>query len=141
MKKNPLLLVMTPAVVLALALILIGTQSCKNGTNGAGEKGFLRGRVTIGPLCPVEPCDLPLEQQTRAYAARKVVIYREDARSIVKELSLDQTGKYATELNPGNYVVDINRLGIDSSGDVPKAIRIEPGQTVELNIDIDTGIR
>jgi hypothetical protein len=38
-------------------------------------------------------------------------------------------------------VIDINRLGIDSSGDVPRKVDIIEGGTIELDIDIDTGIR
>ncbi|MEE9583710.1 MAG: hypothetical protein V3W01_03515 [Dehalococcoidales bacterium] len=41
----------------------------------------------------------------------------------------------------GTYTVDINYSGIDSSPDVPKKIEIKPGETVRVEIDIDTGIR
>jgi hypothetical protein len=50
-------------------------------------------------------------------------------------------GYYRVELKPGVYLLDINRIGIDHSGDIPKKIIVEPGQTVKVNIDIDTGIR
>jgi hypothetical protein len=44
-------------------------------------------------------------------------------------------------LKPGIYTVDINRIGMDSSSDVPKQVEIKPDVTVSLDIDIDTGIR
>ncbi|MFC1954746.1 hypothetical protein ACFLVZ_02875 [Chloroflexota bacterium] len=44
-------------------------------------------------------------------------------------------------LEAGIYTVDINHIGMDRSSDVPKEIEIGAGKTIELNIDIDTGIR
>jgi len=103
--------------------------------------GFLEGNVEIGPLCPVEPCNLTQDQIAQAYKARKIIVFTSDRSSIVATISLDPTGNYRIALNPGRYVVDINRIGIDSSADVPKEIVIESGKTVRLDIRIDTGIR
>ena len=44
-------------------------------------------------------------------------------------------------LKPGTYTVDINRIGMDSSDDVPQRVEIQLGITTRLDIDIDTGIR
>jgi hypothetical protein len=38
-------------------------------------------------------------------------------------------------------VADINRIGVDSSTDVPRDIEIRVGETTRLDIEIDTGIR
>jgi hypothetical protein len=48
------------------------------------------------------------------------------------------TGQYERWLAPGTYVVDINHLRDFTSGDVPRTITIETGETVELEITIDT---
>jgi hypothetical protein len=130
--------VVSLVVSLAVALVFMSLQAC--GAENK-EEGFLGGKVTIGPLCPVEPCDVPGEQLSKIYAERKIVIYAEGSRAIVEEVSLEQDGYYRTALEPGRYVVDINRIGIDSSDDVPKEIEIAHGQTIRLDIDIDTGIR
>ncbi len=115
------------------------------GCGGSGaetpQPGILQGTVSIGPLCPVEPCQVSPDQLAAVYAARKVIVYSADGTSVIKELSLDQTGKYMTELPPGQYVIDINHAGIDRSADVPKTVTIEPGKTVTLDISIDTGLR
>lgn len=103
--------------------------------------GFLEGKVEIGPLCPVEPCNLTQDQIAQAYEARKIIVYTSDRSSIVAIVSLDKIGNYKIALSPGRYVVDINRIGIDSSADVPREITIETGKTVRLDIRIDTGIR
>jgi inhibitor of cysteine peptidase len=103
--------------------------------------GFLEGKVEIGPLCPVEPCNLTQDQIAQAYEARKIIVYTSDRSSIVAIVSLDKIGNYKIALSPGRYVADINRIGIDSSADVPREITIETGKTVRLDIRIDTGIR
>ena len=44
------------------------------------------------------------------------------------------------ELPVGTYVVDINRLGIDSAEGLPMQIEIIADQVMRLDVDIDTGI-
>ena len=34
----------------------------------------------------------------------------------------------------------MNKIGIDHTAEVPKTVEIQPGQTIGLDIDIDTGI-
>nr|MDO8134036.1 hypothetical protein [Candidatus Njordarchaeum guaymaensis] len=103
--------------------------------------GFLEGKVEIGPLCPVEPCNLTPDQIAQVYEARKIIVFTLDRSSTVAIVSLDRTGNYEIALSPGRYVVDIKRIGIDSSPDVPREITIESGKTVRLDIRVDTGMR
>ncbi len=105
------------------------------------EKGVLQGHVKIGPLCPVEPCRTSPEQMEKVYELRKILIYDANRQSVLEEVNIDKNGNYSIGLNPGKYLVDINRTGIDRSAEVPKEINIESGKTVVLDINIDTGIR
>jgi hypothetical protein len=103
--------------------------------------GVLEGQVTIGPLQPVQkPGETPTVPP-EVYAARKIMVYNQSHTMLVKQVDLSDTGYYQVELQPGIYVVDINHIGMDRSPDVPKQIEIKSGQTVRLDIDIDTGIR
>ena len=121
--------------VVIIGLVFVG---CSGGNS---ETGTLQGNVTIGPICPVErpgePCPVPCE----TYQARKVMIYDESGTKLVKQVDIDCMGHYRVELQAAEYTVDINRVGIDRSGDVPKKVDIRPGHTIAVNIDIDTGIR
>ena len=133
-------------VVMSLAgVLLLVLTTCGAGHGGpeAGslQPGVLEGTVTIGPLCPVEPCQITPEELAETYATRKVIVYNAERSSVIKELSLDKTGKYKTELIPGQYIVDINHAGMDRSSDVPKAVIIESARTTIVNISIDTGLR
>jgi inhibitor of cysteine peptidase len=103
--------------------------------------GTLEGQVSIGPICPVERPGVSCEPGPEVFAARKIIVYNSDRSKVVSEIVLGEDGKYKTSLNPGFYVIDINSIGVDRSGDVPRDIEIQSGETVTLNIDIDTGIR
>ena len=130
MKRNLFLL----AVIISGLLL----ASCSTGTT---ETGLLQGYVTIGPLSPVEkPGETPAVP-CEVYEARKIMVYDKNGRKLVKQVDIDCDGRYRVELEPSVYTVDINRIGIDSSGDVPKKIEIMAGLTFRLDIDIDTGIR
>jgi hypothetical protein len=60
---------------------------------------------------------------------------------LLKTVDIDCDGRYRVELEPGVYRVDINRIGVDFSSDVPEQVEITAGLTFKLDIDIDTGIR
>jgi heat shock protein HslJ len=103
--------------------------------------GTLRGNVTIGPITPVER---PGEKPTvppEAYEARKIFVYDKNRDKLIAQVDIDAHGYYKIGLKPGIYTVDINRIGMDRSSDVPKEIEISAGKTIVVDIDIDTGIR
>ena len=107
-------------------------------------RGILQGHVTIGPIWPVEPPGGNPPIPPQVYEARKVMVYDEKGNTLIEQVDIipkEDFGSYRVDLDAGRYIVDINRIGIDHSGDVPVTIAIVPGQTVYLDIDIDTGIR
>ena len=131
MRKTALLLV---AVVATLFF-----SGCLGGT--PQEPGSLQGTVTIGPIWPAEPSGGSPPIPCAVYEARKVMVYDGKGAKLVKQVDIDCEGHYRVELAPGAYTVDINHLGVDLSPDVPAKIVVKSGETVTLNIDIDTGIR
>jgi len=104
--------------------------------------GTLRGHVTIGPLVPVmregEPDPTPAPE---VYAARQIVIYKTNRKTEVARANIDPRGNYEIDLPVGTYVVDINRIGIDSAAGLPTEVDIFENQVTILDVDIDTGIR
>jgi hypothetical protein len=107
---------------------------------GGGMNGTLTGTVTIGPLCPVEPCPVPPEQRDAVYAARTVTI-RSPAGDLLAEQHPDPSSGYTFSLRPGVYRVDVVPGGMHANPDLPRAVTIRPGVTTRVNISIDTGIR
>lgn len=106
------------------------------------EFGTLQGHVSIGPLVPVlhegEPEPTPAPE---VYSARQIVIYSTDGQTEIARAEIDHQGNYQISLSVGQYLVDINRLGIDSAAGLPTTIQINNQQVTTLDIDIDTGIR
>jgi len=106
-----------------------------------GRTGYLEGVVTIGPLCPVEPCQVSDEQRTLAYGARSLVITSEGFSAKVYTVKFEPDGHYHIELPAGRYRVTIGKNGMDRSPDVPVSVVITRGKTVTFSLSIDTGIR
>ena len=131
--------------IMVLVLVTIAVAVALNGggipTGPTAANATLTGNVSIGPLCPVEPCPLSRDQLVAAYAARPISIARPGGPVIVSVIADPDTG-YAVSLRPGTYtVVDIRHGGIGGSRDLPKTVTLRSGETVWLNISIDTGIR
>jgi hypothetical protein len=129
---------------LVFVLTLLAATACNNSptdpTIDLGPRGRLAGIVTIGPNCPVtttQPCPTPAS----AYLERKVLVYNEAGTQLLFTVDIDAQGAYLISLQPGKYLVDVKKVGIDRSADVPKVVTIEKNLTTPLNIAIDTGIR
>ena len=137
-------------------IIIFGTLlsfACENGINDTtAETGILEGKVTIGPLCPIEPCNLTPEQIAAIYEARKVIIYEKSSLSKIAEIQLNADGEYSVVLNSGMYIVDVsdangNALPLDLSqrpqfgNAIPHEAEIFSAKTTISDFDIDTGIR
>ena len=126
-------------LIILLLLLLTILSACSFGSQ---ETGILEGQVTIGPLVPViregeaEPTPAP-----EVYAAREIVIYKQNGKTEYTRLQINANGWYRGELPVGIYVVDINHLGIDSAAGLPQKVTISAGAVTRLDIDIDTGIR
>ncbi len=104
--------------------------------------GLLRGRVTIGPLVPVERLGEPTPTPNpQLFAKRRVLVLHPGSNGLHKAVPIGADGYYQTWLRPGTYIVDIETQGIELSKDVPRQITIEDGGTTVVDISIDTGIR
>ena len=102
--------------------------------------GFLEGKVAIGPICPVQREGVPCIIPPGVYEIRKIVI-SDEVGIVIAVVDIDGQGRYQIVLEPGIYTVDINKIGIDRSDDVPEEVEIRAGEGIRLDINIDTGIR
>ena len=103
---------------------------------GLGSDGFLAGNVTIGPRCPVEPCQTP--PNPVVYTSREVIVSKGSA--VVGRTHLNADGTYLLELPVGAYTATVQPAGMPGVNQT-KMVTIEPGVTTRLDFDIDTGIR
>ena len=120
-----------------------------SGTPVVPQNGFLKGKINIGPLCPVERNSLPAGRQApdpkcqptlETYAAWSMAVYSSDGKNKIVEIKPDAGGFYKVELPIGNYIVDLKVQRAFAQG-FPKAVTIKKGQITTLDIDIDTGIK
>ena len=118
------------------------TSPTEGKLSGASEHGRLSGVVTIGPNCPgSQTTSNPCPTQPSAYALRKILIYTETKSSLLFTVDIDSQGLYVIDLVPGKYTVDLKPSGIDKTSDLPKVVDITANGIVQLNVNIDTGIR
>jgi hypothetical protein len=101
--------------------------------------GTLVGQVTVGPLCPVEPCLTP---GANPYEGRHLVLTHFDPNRSPVHIPLSVNGEFAVELHYWDYRVTLNEcpwLGCKAA--LPVKTSVDAGETTTLQIDIDTGIR
>ena len=136
---------MVKLALLIAAVAILGLTGCSTGgLADNGQMGVLRGNVTIGPIWPVERPEGNPPIPPEVYEARKIMVYDEQGTKLIEQVDIvpgDEYGYYRIELKAGKYIVDINSIGIDRSAQVPAEIEITPGQTLQLDMDVDTGIR
>lgn len=108
------------------------------------EVGYLEGKISIGPICPVEkdPPDPGCFPTAETYKAYPVAVWTSGGRRKITQINPALDGLYKTDLEPGNYLIilETDRSNIGFSN-LPVEVTIISGQITTFNIDIDTGIR
>jgi len=123
----------------AFAVLAVFAFLMAAGCATQNQHGALEGTVTIGPLCPVEPCHLTPEQTAAAYTSRNLTVYATDRKTVVRQMPLPGDGRYAVELDAGTYYVTVKPAGIGELE--PTQVNITANGTTKLDIQVDTGIR
>ena len=133
--------------ILSLVISLITLTACQSLAPGGivsplVQPGSLQGHVNIGPLTPVERAGVPTATvPPQVYAARQLVLYKEDGTTEISRIKLNDQGDYRVELAPGTYVLGLVRSGIDRTRELPATVTITSGATTTVDVSIDTGIR
>jgi len=128
-------------IIVLLGIIFI-SNSIQHPNNKIAEKGFLEGKISIGPLCPVERIPpSPRCQPTEAtYKAWQVAVWTADKKTKIVQIQPNLNGSYKIELPAESYIVNFEKRHLFSKN-LPASINIKPHETTTLNISIDTGIR
>jgi hypothetical protein len=127
-----------------ISISLLFFASCSE-LNQMGESGFLIGKISIGPICPVETVPpLPQCQPTaETYKAWQTSVWNVRKKKIIADIEPKLDGTFSLKLPAGKYIVDLkdsqtNKIG---GNNLPVDISISSSDTTRVNIDIDTGIR
>jgi hypothetical protein len=128
--------------IIGLSIILMTACSTKVIIPDTGSLDI---KVTIGPLCPVEPCNKTVAELKKIYESYSFVISNPKDKTIVSEQKLTYNGTNGVMKNNslavGEYELNIKPENIFTKRGFPKTIRIEKNKITSLEIDIDTGIR
>jgi hypothetical protein len=109
------------------------------------ETGSIDIKVTIGPLCPVEPCNKTAAELKAIYESYSFVISNPTSKAVILEQKLTHNGTNgvmkSTDIVVGEYELNIKPENIFTKRGFPKTIKIEKNKTTSIEIDIDTGLR
>lgn len=107
--------------------------------------GSLDLKVTIGPLCPVEPCNKTADDIRKVYEAYTFMVKEAKTGKVVLEKTLTYNGTNgllkSTDMSAGEYELDFSPKSFFNKQGFPRPFTIEKSKTTQLDISIDTGIR
>lgn len=125
-----------------IAIFLVLTLLLGACTNKPAATGILEGKVTVGPLTPVERAGVtPPAPPAEVFTSRGIEILQDGHSDIYKTIHFNADGTYNVSLPEGSYTVRLLSSGIDRAAELPATVKITAGEVTELNINIDTGIR
>lgn len=117
----------------------LGVFACNRSAEVSTAMGTLTGRVTIGPLCPVEPCTLNDARRDTIYRTYSLSLRRTDTYQVEGIINnLDHTGAYRLTLRAGDYQVICEKC---LRKEVTAAFIVPANQITQKDIEVDTGIR
>ncbi|HEX3301185.1 MAG TPA: carboxypeptidase-like regulatory domain-containing protein [Actinomycetota bacterium] len=119
-----------------VALLLVLLTVCVGCASRAGSPtGGIEGRVTIGPMCPVQQAGLPCPPGTWTGTVRAT-----SSDGAVQDTATAADGSYRLALAPGTYTVAPVVAG--SGPPMAKPATVTVGTTMQqLDLQLDSGIR
>lgn len=109
------------------------------------KTGSIDIKVTIRPLCPVEPCNKTAAELAEIYESYSLIISNLTTKEVVldsKVLYNGSNGSMKTNtIVVGEYELNIKPENIFTKRGFPKIIKVEKDKITSLMIDIDTGLR
>jgi len=128
--------------ILAAAILFVcleGLAGCGQVT-GAGPTGTISGDVVAGPTSPVERVGTPTA--TVPVTNRAVVIKAKDGTEAARTTT-DTQGHFLVSVAPGDYDVQVAIVPgtVGMRQQTPGDVHVVAGQTTQITIQLDTGIR
>ena len=118
--------------------------ACPGATSTAAvnkDDATLKGNITIGPVCPLDPQNKMCKPTPEMYAAAKVFVYLTDKKTLVTTITPDAKGTFSTSLAPRSYFIDMIHQTQGGTTGVPTIISLVAGGTKTLSLHVDTGLR
>jgi len=128
-----------------------GSSSSSSSASQSAIQGIVAGIVTVGPSQPVcspnQPCTEDLTGYSLVFTSQCGTGAAPQSASCQRQnytAPIAPSGHYSILLVPGNYTISglspsCNWVGCSAS--FPKAVTVEGGQQLIVNVNVDTGIR
>jgi len=127
------------AYLIAGGIMFLLTACAPTSIGPGGPQGTLTGDVVAGPTCPVQhetPCP-------QAHVTNRQVTIRNLDGAVVATTTTDAQGHFSVSLSPGTYDVQVaivpGQIGLHQT--TSGRVTIVAGQTTQIQIVLDTGIR
>ena len=105
----------------------------------SASKGILIGEVVAGPTCPVATAEQPCPPRA---VPNRLIMIETLSGAIVMKVTTDQHGRFRIMLAPGTYRVLVPPDGNPfPTQRTPQQVTVIAGQTMQVLIELDTGIR
>jgi hypothetical protein len=126
-------------VALVLGIFLLAFSSSLN----AAEQGFLEGHLKIIFGMAAQPSDdMPRpEIAPESYAEYPLLVLSQDGKKEVARLTANDDGNYHIALPPGAYILDVQDRAAKRLRARPQPFTVVSGQTVRVDMNVNTAIR
>jgi len=106
------------------------------------KPGFLEGHLKIISLKEVELAGgSPPKFTAENYAEYPLIVLTKDRQKEVARIAPDRDGNYRVSLPPADYILDVAGRGQRRLRAEPQPFTVVSGQTLRVDMDVDTGIR
>ena len=121
----------------ALIVVAVALVACEAGVAAPAHSG-IRGRVVIGPMCPVVQEGVPCPDKPLAATIR----VRKAGGRVVATAHSGEEGRFRVRLAPGRYVLEpvSPNAGVPPYA-APLTVRVRSHRFTEITVSYDSGIR
>jgi hypothetical protein len=102
--------------------------------------GTLTGKVSIGPLCPHEPCTVSSERLKAVFDAHRVMVY-DSNKKLLHKLTIAKDSSFTCQLKPGKYMAMVSPAEGKPLNEQLQQFVINKGKTTKIVVEYDTGMR
>ena len=133
-------LVLKKLIPASLSLVLACTASAN-----APASGFLEGHLNIVSSKEVELADgnapETAKEGAEKYAEYPLIIFSGAREKEIARVTANGNGDFRAALPPGDYVLDVEGRAPGHLRAKPRQFQVVSGQTVRVDMEIDTGVR
>lgn len=106
------------------------------------KPGILEGHLKIISLKEVELAGgTPAKFMAENYAEYPLIVLNQNGQKEVARMTPDREGNYRISLPPADYILDVAGRGQRRLRAEPQPFAVVSGQTVRVDMNIDTGVR